>query len=89
MHSKRSDAKKVLGGSEETEWEQARCIPEKDGDERMGGGCHQRERTRSCEMQTLRKSPEIKGLKKELRYKAIEFLKQREHKAERWIPEMK
>lgn len=54
---------------------QARCVPERDGDERVGGCCHQREKTRSCEMQTLRKSPEIKGLKRELRHKAIEFLK--------------
>lgn len=41
----------------------------------MGGGCHQRERTGSREMETLRKSPEIKGIKRELRHKAIEFLK--------------
>lgn len=57
-------AKKVLGGSEETEWKQG--VPERERD----GGEEGWEEAVS-EMDTLRKSPETKGPKRQQRHKVM------------------
>lgn len=58
-------AKKVLGGSEETEWKQG--VPEREMEVRRDGRRLSPEG--GCEMDTLRKSPEIKGPKRQQRHK--------------------